>query len=81
MTVAAQKRTRRLPRIARVVPYRTLWVAFVDHSILGAWPRKKLARDAVRTLLSRSLLKVSFLIAPFVFREGAQPQLVSGEDA
>lgn len=71
--VRAKPKRNSRPKLANVVPYKTVWLAFVDHSIVGAWPTKKRARAALDVLLSRSLLKLTFLIAgPYVLMERGQ---------
>lgn len=60
----------RHPSTALVVPYKSVYLVFIDHSVIGAWPTKRRARDAMRTLLSQSLMKLTFLIAgPYVLKE------------
>lgn len=71
--MSSRKRPARTPLVGTVVPYKSVYLVFVDHSIIGAWPTKRRARTAMRVLLSESLLKLTFLIAgPYVLRARAR---------
>lgn len=68
--MSATPRRNRKPKLRHIVPYKVVFLAFVDHSIIGAWPTKKRAREAMRVLVRASLLKLTFLIAgPYRLQE------------
>jgi hypothetical protein len=49
-------------------PYRSVYLVFIDHSVLGAWPSKKAAYAARRLLLSHAMQQTSKVCGPYVLK-------------